>query len=184
MKVIPLHRGLGVALVALFLLVSPLLLPSPGSGAETGDVLPFRIVHGRPADGADPARARLWSEGGRLKLHFPGRAGSRPGLIEGELRMSRGGVFKDVRPLTENLRVRMPAPDTLRFDVDMRDEDEGFDVVLSGEFSTLTVDLRFDGERRPAELAIGARAERPVALPAQLDLDDGASVWIERFGFQ
>jgi len=71
-KVISLHRGLGVALVALLLLLSPLLLPSPGSGAETGDVLPFRIVHGRPADGADPARARLWSEGGRLKLHFPG----------------------------------------------------------------------------------------------------------------
>jgi len=179
-----LRRGLGVALVALLLLVSPLLLPSAGSGAEVRDVLPFRIVHGRPADGADPARARLWSEGGRLKLHFPGRVGSRPGLIEGELRMSRGGVFKDVRPLTENLRVRMPTPGTLRFDVDMRDVDEGFDVALSGEFSTLTVDLRFDGERRPSELAIGARAERPVALPAQLDLDEGASVWVERFGFE
>jgi hypothetical protein len=78
----------------------------------------------------------------------------------------------------------MPTPGTLRFDVDMRDVDEGFDVALSGEFSTLTVDLRFDGERRPSELAIGARAERPVALPAQLDLDEGASVWVERFGFE
>jgi hypothetical protein len=149
---------------------------------EIGDVLPFRIVHGRPSEEAGPAPVMLWSEGGRLKLRLEPRAG--PGRAEGELRMSRGGVFKDVRPLSENLRVRMPTPETIRFDVELGSEPEGFDVVLSGDFSTLTVDLRVDGERRPTELAIGEHAERPQALPARLDLDEASASSIDRFGFR
>jgi hypothetical protein len=169
-------------LAAALVLVAALRIAPAGLAGEIGDVLPFRIVHGRPPEGTAATLAILWSEGGRLKLRFHAR--SEPDLIEGELRMSRGGVFKDVRPLTENLRVRMPAPDTIRFDVAMDGMDEGFDVALSGDFSTLTVDLRVDGERRPTELAIGERAERPIALPAQLDLDDVSPAWVERFGFR
>lgn len=147
---------------------------------EIGDVMPFGMVHGRPPVDAGRLAALLWSEGGRLKVRF---RGSPPAEIEGELRMSAGGVFKDIRPLTENLRVRMPTPDRVRFDVRTSGALEGFDVALSGDFSTLTIDLRIDGERRPAELAIGERAERPTELPLRLDLDEGAAAWVERFGF-
>jgi hypothetical protein len=159
-----------------------LLVAGLASAEEIGDILPFRIVHGRPSQDRGPAPAMLWSEGGRLKLRLQPR--SEPGLVEGELRMSRGGVFKDVRPLSENLRVRMPTPETIRFDVEVRGAAEGFDVALSGDFSTLTVDLRIDGQRRPTELAIGEQAERPAGLPAQLDLDEASASSIERFGFR
>lgn len=146
-------------------------------------MLPFRIVHGRPPADGPPALATLWSEGGRLKLRIhPGGAGGPE--VEGELRMSRGGIFKDVRPVTENLRVRMPRPDTLSFDGRVGGVDDGLDVVLSGDFLNLTVDLRIDGERRPGDLAIGEHAERPAGLPAQLNLDDDSAVWVERFGFR
>jgi hypothetical protein len=169
----------------LFIVALTLALVPCGDGAaradEIGDVMPFGIVHGRPPVEASGAAALLWSEGGRLKLRFQGMPPA--AVVEGELRMSSGGVFKDIRPLTENLRVRMPTPDRVRFDVRVNGAVEGFDVALSGDFSTLTVDLRIDGQRRPTELAVGERAKRPAGLPLRLDLDEGAAAWVERFGF-
>lgn len=154
---------------------------TPSLAQELADVLPFRVVYGRPPPEATPAIAHLWSEGGRLKLRLhPTFKGAE---IQGELRLSRGGVLKDVRPLSERLRIRMPRPDTLSFDVRMDSADEGFDVALSGDFRSLTVDLRIDRERRPSELAIGAQADRPFGLPVQLNLDDASPVWGERAGF-
>ena len=128
---------------ALALAVATLLRAFPTAAGEVGDVMPFGIVHGKPPVEDAQATAFLWSEGGRLKVRLHAIRSSEE--IEGELRMSSGGVFKDIRPLSEDLRVRMPTPDRIRFDVRMgRGAVEGFDVALSGDFSTLTIDLRID----------------------------------------
>lgn len=161
---------------------APLALWSGATRSEPlGDILPFRLLHGRPA-GRRGAPALLWSEGGRLKL----RVRPAPGLrrFEGVLRLSGRGVFKDVRPLSEALLVRMPQPSALYFDGRLDHRTEGFDVALAGDFAELTIDLRLDGERRPEDLAIGERAERPAGLPARLELEGAEPAWLERFGFR
>ncbi len=158
------------------------LAATAACSAPVGDILPFRLLHGRPPRDDGGALARLWSEGGRLKL----RIGPAPGTrrFAGVLTLSGRGVFKDVRPLSESLLVRMPRPGALYFDGPLREDTQGFDVALAGDFAELTIDLRLDGERRPGDLAIGERAERPAGLPAQLNLQEVEPGWLERFGFR
>jgi hypothetical protein len=160
-----------------------LVVGAVSSRAEPArDLLPFRIVHGRPqfSPGDEPA-VYLWLQGGRLRLRVTGTDDRRK--VEGELWTNRGGLLEDVTPLSENLRIRQPRPGKLRFDVRAAQVEEGFDLTLGGDFSRVTIDLLVDGERRPSALRIGEKRRTPKALPARLELRDADSSWLHRFGF-
>jgi hypothetical protein len=173
-----LHGGIAAAALVL---ASALVAPD-GSAEPVRDTLPFRIVHGKPqfSSGAETA-IYFWFHGGRFRLRVT--ADAEPHKVSGELRTSNGGIFEDVTPLSENLRVRQPRPGKLLFDVRTRDAEEGFDVTLAGDYTQVTIDLLVDGERRPAVLRIGEKKRSPSALPARLDLRNADSSWLERFGF-
>jgi hypothetical protein len=163
-------------------LVSTLVCGAPPAGADpVRDTLPYRVAFGHPHyTSGERTACYLWIEGGRLHLRIS--ADRVPHKVEGELRTSDAGVFEDVTPLSERLRPRQPRPAKLMFDAVVEQDEEGFDVTLSGDFTYLTVDLLVDGERVPAELNIGERAEHPLALPARLRLRGSGSDWLTRFG--
>jgi hypothetical protein len=153
------------------------------AGGEVGDVLPFRIVYGNP--GATPSAETacyLWSEGGRLHVRIT--SDGTPREVDGELRVSAGGVLKDLGLRSEALRIRQPSPTLLQFDLRTSEAEQGFDVVLAGDVASVTIDLRIDGKSRPQALRIGGEQERPRGLPAKLALTGARASWIERFGFQ
>jgi hypothetical protein len=110
-------------------------------------------------------------------------ADEEPHRVEGELRTNNGGLFEDVTPISENLRIRQPRPGKLLFDVRTNHTEEGLDVTLGGDFSQVTVDLLVDADRRPTALHIGEKKRSPAALPARLELRNADSSWLERFGF-
>ena len=169
----------GLAAIALGLLLLP---PPPAIADPVRDTLPFRIVYGRPQfSSGDETAIYFWAQGGRFRLRIT--ADEESHKVSGELRTSSGGVFEDVTPLSENLRVRQPRPGKLLFDVRTRDAEEGFDVTLAGDYTQVTIDLVVDGDRRPAIFRIGEKKRSPAALPARLDLRNADSSWLERFGF-
>jgi hypothetical protein len=153
-----------------------------GRADPVRDTLPFRLVHGRPqfTSGTETA-VYLWLQGGRLRLRIT--ADEESHRVEGELRTNNGGLFEDVTPLSENLRVRQPRPGKLLFDVRTAKNEEGLDLTLGGDFSQVTVDLVVDQERRPSALLIGENRRSPAALPARLEMRNADSSWLERFGF-
>ena len=169
------------ALVAL-VVASLAVGSSPCLADPVRDTLPFRIIHGRPqfTSGTETA-VYLWFQGGRLRLRIT--ADEEPHRVEGELRTSNGGLFEDVTPISENLRIRQPRPGKLLFDVRTSHNEEGLDVTLGGDFSQVTVDLLVDAARRPSALHIGEKRRSPTALPARLELRNADSSWLERFGF-
>jgi hypothetical protein len=171
-------RPLLAALLVALLAAAPL----PALADGTRDTLPFRVAYGQPAfTSGDEVACYFWSQGGRLHLRIS--ADTVPHKVEGELRTGGGGVFEDVAPLTENLRVRQPRPTKLLFDVRTERQEEGFDVTLTGNFRQVTVDLLIDGVRNAQAFRIGGQRTVPAALPARLDLRGGTSTWLERFGF-
>ncbi len=176
------RRRLAIGLTGLFALGALLAGPRPGGADPVRDTLPFRLVHGRPqfTSGTETA-VYLWLQGGRLRLRVT--ADEQPHRVEGELRTNKGGLFEDVTPLSENLRVRQPRPGKLLFDVRTAQNEEGLDLTLGGDFSQVTVDLVVDEERRPSALHIGENRSSPAALPARLEMRDADSSWLERFGF-
>jgi len=150
---------------------------------EVGDVLPFRIVYGNP--GAKPPEETacyVWSEGGRL--HVGITSDGTPREVDGELRVTSGGVLKDVGLQSQTLRIRQPSPTVLQFDLRTTGGEQGFDVVLAGDVAAVTIDLRIDGSPKPEALRIGGQQERPRGLPAKLALTGARASWIERFGFE
>lgn len=176
------RRGLPRAIACACLLVGALAGATPGAAAPVRDTLPFRIVHGRPqfTSGSETA-AYLWFQGGRLRLRIT--ADTRSHRVEGELRTNQGGVFEDVTPISENLRIRQPRPGKILFDLRTGASEEGLDVTLAGDFNQVTVDLLVDSERQPGALRIGEKRRSPAALPARLELRNADSSWVERFGF-
>lgn len=178
--------ALAILVVALAVAVaSPVasLAASPdGHENASGDILPYAIIHGRPDFQPDSeVGVYLWSEGGRLHLRI--LPGAKAREVVGELRVSTGGAFRDVAPLSENLRVRQPNPWRMGFDVQSEGKPEGLDVALAGDFEEMSIDIHIDGVRMPKALHIGQQRERPHDLPAHLHLDGAAPGWIERFGF-
>ena len=150
--------------------------------APPADVMPFRIVHGRPSFAAEAGVAcYLWSEGGRLHLRLV--TGSTRHRVRGELRTSRAGAFRDVTPTSEDLFVKQPKPSKLEFETHTGGKEEGLDVTLAGDFNQLTIDLQVDDVRRPEAVRIGAKREQPRGLPARLDVKGADPSWIQRFGF-
>lgn len=176
----PGRRSLVTGAVAVAIAVA---LRVPTAGADPArDTLPFRIAFGRPHfTTGDETACYLWIQGGRLRVRIT--ADKLPHRVAGELRTSQDGLFEDVMPLSENLRIRQPRPGRLLFDARPVHAEEGFDVTLGGDFGHVTVDLLVDGERRPRMLRIGERRRSPAALPARLELRIADSTWIERFGF-
>jgi len=146
------------------------------------DVLPFRLIYGRPAFAIDTGVACfLWSEGGRLHLRLLPDGGRH--RVRGELRTSKTGSFRDVTPTSEDIVVRQSRPSKLEFETWSGGKEEGIDVTLAGDFNQLTVDLTVDEQRRPDAIRIGARREVPRALPTRLEVQGADPSWIERFGF-
>ncbi|HEY8517777.1 MAG TPA: hypothetical protein VIS07_19890 [Candidatus Binatia bacterium] len=146
------------------------------------DVLPFRLIYGRPAFAIDTGVACfLWSEGGRLHLRLLPDGGRH--RVRGELRTSKTGSFRDVTPTSEDLLIRQPRPSKLEFETRTNGKEEGLDVTLGGDFNQLTIDLLIDDEREPEALRIGERRERPRGLPARLEVKGADPSWIKRFGF-
>ena len=155
------------------------------AAAGIGDILPYRLIHGRPDFSSDEeAEIFVWSEGGRLKLRV--RPRSHSSKVEGTFRVDQGGIFRDVRPNSEDVRIRQPSQSVLSFDLELPAETQepGLDVAVAGDFATLYIDFTLDGVRRPTAVAIGGRRQRPVALPAQLNLEDGPGDWYQQLPFE
>jgi hypothetical protein len=168
---------------ALFLLSLLSCSAVASAAGEVGDVLPFRIVYGNPGVRETGETAcYLWSEGGRLHVRIT--SDGTPREVDGEIRVTAGGVLKDVGLQSEVLRIRQPSPTLLQFDLRTGKGEQGFDVVLAGDIASVTIDVRIDGEARPNALRIGGERERPRGLPAKLALTGARASWIERFGFQ
>jgi hypothetical protein len=172
------HARLLAPALALF----TLLTATSTDAAPPADVMPFRIVHGRPSFASEPGvKCYLWSEGGRLHLRLvPDATRHR---VRGELRTSRSGAFRDVTPTSEELVVKQAKPAKLEFETHTGPKEEGLDVTLAGDFNQLTIDLLIDDVRRPDAVRIGAKGEQPRGLPARLDVKGADPTWIERFGF-
>lgn len=167
------------------LLAAAIVLLTLGTAVATppaGDTMPFRIVYGRPTFATEAGVAcYLWSEGGRLHVRLvPTITRHR---VRGELRTSRAGSFRDVTPSSEDLVVKQSKPSKLEFETRTGAKEEGLDVTLAGDFNQLTIDLTVDDERKPDAVRIGAKRERPRALPARLDVKGADPSWIPRFGF-
>jgi hypothetical protein len=180
-----LGRVCGIAAVgSIVLLTVSMLVPSRAAVAasQAGDTMPFRIVYGRPTFSNEAGVAcYLWSEGGRLHVRLvPTLTRHR---VRGELRTSRAGSFRDVTPSSEDLVVKQSKPSKLEFETRTGAKEEGLDVTLAGDFNQLTIDLTVDEERKPDAVRIGAKRERPRALPARLDVKGADPSWIPRFGF-
>jgi len=146
------------------------------------DLLPFRLAFGRPMYSPDgETAAYLWIQGGRIRLRFA--TDGTEHRFAGELRTDRDGLFEDVLPTGENVRIRQLRPGKIFFDAQTTTGDDGLDVTLGGTFDQLTIDLRVDGEQRANLLRIGEDKRTPAALPARLELRKASPAWIERFGF-
>ena len=159
-----------------------LLLPPDAPADPVRDNLPYRIAFGRPQfSSGEETACYFWDQYGRVRFRIT--PGDRPRRVKGEMRTGGDGAFEDVSPLSQELRIHQPRPGKLLFDVEMRGEEEGFDVTLGGDFGHVTIDLFIDGERSPRALRIGGKQQRPAALPARLDLRNADSTWLERFGF-
>jgi hypothetical protein len=167
---------------ALLLLLGASFRSAAAHAAAPADNLPYRIVHGRPTfTSAGIVTCYLWSEGGRLHVRLlPDGVRRR---VRGELRTSKSGSFRDVTPSSEDLVVKQPRPSKLEFETRTGATEEGLDVTLAGDFNQLTIDLTIDDVRVPDALRIGARSERPLGLPARLDVNGADPSWIQRFGF-
>ncbi len=158
-----------------------------GLAREAGalDVVPFRVLHGRPPslppdDPAGAPRCDLWLEGGRLHLLFePGQA---PATIDGRLLLEEGAI-KDVQIGSEAFQIRQGKPERLLWEIPLGAQSETLSVTLSGDFSALTVDMTVNGREIPSALRIGERGARARSLPLRLDLGPARGDWIERFGF-
>jgi hypothetical protein len=177
------RRALQRLLIVLASLVlqTPALV-GPAHAAAPADVLPFRIVYGRPLFSSEVGVAcYLWSEGGRLHLRLISDATRH--RVRGELRTSRSGAFRDVTPTSEDLFVKQSKPSKLEFETHTGGKEEGLDVTLAGDFNQLTIDLHVDDARQPDAVRIGAKRERPRGLPARLDVKGADPSWIQRFGF-
>ncbi|MEW6272404.1 MAG: hypothetical protein AB1689_24240 [Thermodesulfobacteriota bacterium] len=150
--------------------------------APPADVLPFRLLYGRPSFTSNGTVACfLWSEGGRLHLRLV--PDGQQHRVRGELRTSKAGSFRDVTPSSEDLQIRQSKPSKLEFETRSAGKEEGLDVTLGGDFNQLTIDLLVDDVREPGALRIGERRERPRGLPARLEVKGADPSWIERFGF-
>ena len=164
------------------LLLQASLLATAAPAAAPADVMPFRIVYGRPTFSTEVGVAcYLWSEGGRLHLRLISDATRH--RVRGELRTSRSGAFRDVTPTSEDLFVKQTKPSKLEFETHTAGKEEGLDVTLGGDFNQLTIDLHVDDVRQPDAVRIGAKRERPRGLPARLDVKGADPSWIQRFGF-
>jgi hypothetical protein len=176
-------RAVVLACGVLSILAGLLMSEHHASAApQAGDTMPFRILYGRPTFSNEAGVAcYLWSEGGRLHLRLvPTENRHR---VRGELRTSRAGSFRDVTPSSEDLVVKQSKPSKLEFETRTGAKQEGFDVTLAGDFNQLTIDLTVDDERKADAVRIGAKRERPRALPARLDVKGADPSWIPRFGF-
>ncbi len=154
--------------------------------ASAYDVLPFRLLYGRPPpiEGAVPAkqpRCDIWLEGGRLQIRL--EPGPLPTDIQGRLRLDDGSI-KDVQIGSEAFHIRQGQPDRLMWQVPLAKSAETLSVTLSGNFKVLALELTIDGRKIPSALRIGERAAIVRSLPLRLDLGSVQSDWIERFGFQ
>lgn len=147
------------------------------------DRLPFGLLYGAPeiTIPADQIHVRLWSEGGRLHLRFV--PDGRTHEISGYLVATGKGVFKDTAPLTEELRIRQQRPSRIDFDGTSDTTINGLDVILSGDFDSLIVDLRVDGRQMPHRLRIGSDQDSPNKLPVEFGLGGSDATWLDRFGF-
>lgn len=177
-RLVPLARTIAVLVLCAATLGRNIAAASPA----VGDTMPFRIVYGRPTFATEAAIAcYLWSEGGRLHVRIaPSDLRHR---VRGELRTSRAGSFRDVTPSSEDLVVKQAKPSKLEFETHTAGKEEGLDVTLAGDFNQLTLDLTIDDERKPDAVRIGAKRERPRALPVRLDVKGADPSWIQRFGF-
>ncbi len=172
---------LGLWLVATCALLGGGLAPE----ARALDVVPFRVLHGRPPalppdDPAGAPRCDLWLEGGRLHLLF--EPGQTPATIEGRLLLEEGAI-KDVEIGSESFQIRQGKPERLLWEVPLGARSETLAVTLSGDFSALTIDMSVDGRKIPSALRVGERGARARSLPLRLDLGPAREDWIERFGF-
>lgn len=173
------RRRPGVRSLAFALLLA---IGDPARAQPPADLLPFRLAFGRPIYSPETETAAyLWIQGGRIRLRFA--TDGMEHRFSGELRTDREGLFEDVLPTGENVRVRQLRPGKILFDAHGRSGEDGLDVTLEGGFDQLTIDLRIDGEQRPELLRIGEDKHRPAALPARLELRKATAAWIERFGF-
>ncbi len=180
----PAGRGLLVTarITGLLSAAAALALAVAAPAQPPADVLPYRLAFGRPIYSADTETAAyLWIQGGRIRLRLATDGAEH--RFAGELRTDREGLFEDVLPTGENVRIRQLRPGKLLFDARTRSGEDGFDVTLGGSFDQLTVDLEVDGERRAELLRIGEDKIAPAALPARLELRKATSTWIDRFGF-
>jgi hypothetical protein len=163
-------------------LLAGALAATAALAAAPADVLPFRLLYGRPSFASNGGvTCFLWSEGGRLHLRLV--PDGQPHRVRGELRTSKAGAFRDVTPSSEDLQIRQSKPSKLEFETRTGRKEEGLDVTLGGDFNQLTVDLLIDDAREPDAVRIGERRERPRGLPARLEVKGADPSWIERFGF-
>ncbi|MBY0279654.1 hypothetical protein K2Z84_30340 [Candidatus Binatia bacterium] len=176
------HPLLRARTAALLVLCAATLARSVVAAAPAvGDTMPFRILYGRPTFVTEAGIAcYLWSEGGRLHVRLVPSDSRR--RVRGELRTSRAGSFRDVTPTSEDLVVKQAKPSKLEFETHTAGKEEGLDVTLAGDFNQLTLDLTIDDARTPDAVRIGARRERPRALPVRLDVKGADPSWIQRFG--
>jgi hypothetical protein len=170
------------ALAALALAALALASAAVAPAQPPADLLPFRLAFGRPMYSPDgETAAYLWIQGGRIRLRFATDGAEH--RFAGELRTDRDGLFEDVLPTGENVRIRQLRPGKIFFEAQTTAGDAGLDVTLGGTFDQLTIDLRVDGEQRANLLRIGEDKRTPAALPARLELRKASPAWIERFGF-
>ncbi|MBU6283845.1 hypothetical protein KGQ64_16505, partial [bacterium] len=79
------------------------------------DVLPYRLAFGRPIYSPETETAAyLWIQGGRIRLRFATDGSEH--RFTGELRTDREGIFEDVMPTGENVRIRQLRPGKILFD--------------------------------------------------------------------
>ena len=159
-----------------------LALITDGRAQPPADLLPYRLAFGRPlyAPGTETA-VYLWIQGGRIRLRFT--TDGQPHRFAGEMRTDHAGLFEDVMPTGEEVRIRQLRPGKILFETQTASAENGLDVTLGGSFDQLTIDLVVDGAQRADLLRIGEEKRTPVSLPARLELRKAASSWIERFGF-
>lgn len=181
-------RGTGLAsamharIAVLLAPVAAIAIAIAAFAQPPADVLPYRLAFGRPIYSPETETAAyLWIQGGRIRLRFATDGSEH--RFTGELRTDREGIFEDVMPTGENVRIRQLRPGKILFDARGASGEDGLDVTLGGSFDQLTVDLHVDGEQRADLLRIGEEKRTPAALPARLELRKATSAWIERFGF-
>ncbi len=139
----------------------PFFLLGVASKTAKGDIL-SAVALGIPEVIQEEPHFFLWHEGDLWHLRW--QSPEKKSRFSGELKAIGGSIELDRRVnLEKKDKTKVHPPNTITFKGKVKEQPEGFDFRWTG--SKLMVDLKIEGEHRPARVYVGRSAVVPSEIP-------------------